>query len=78
MPFGIKCIFTVAAILVGITFYFIDSKANNAGPDWIWRGGKNDFFRNMICKEDGSFRKYTKAGAYLWFALFILIIWLTP
>ncbi|MCA9005163.1 MAG: hypothetical protein KDA70_07790 [Planctomycetaceae bacterium] len=76
MPIGVKCLFTAAVVLVGILIYFIDPDADNAGPDWLWSGGKKDPFRNLICREDGTLRKQTKLSIYLWFELVLIIMWL--
>ncbi len=76
MPMGVKFLFTAAAVIFGILIYFIDPHANNAGPDWLWSGGKKDPFRNLICCEDGTLRKHTKLGTYLWIELCLFILWL--
>ena len=33
-----------------------------AGPDWMWRLGRKDPVRNMLFREDGSWRRYAKLG----------------
>jgi len=76
MPLGVKCLFTVAAVLFAIAIYFIDPNANNAGPDWIWQGGKKNPIRNLLCREDGTLRKHTKLGTYLWIELWLMLLWL--
>lgn len=68
-------IITVFIVLLGIAICFIDPKANNAGPNWFWRGGKNDLFRNLLCRPDGSFRRYTKLGILIWWAVCLAIFW---
>ena len=78
METGVKLIFTVCVVLIGTAICFIDPKANNAGPDWFWRLGKRDPVRNMICRPDGTLRKYTKLGILIWFAVFLIIIWMLP
>lgn len=76
MPVGVKCLFTVAAVLCAIAIYFIDPHANNAGPGWLWRGRQEDPFRKLIFREDGSLRKHTKLGIYLWFEVWLALLWL--
>ena len=78
MPVEVKYVFTLFTLLVSIGIYFINPKANIAGPNWFWKVGKKDPFRNMFCKEDGTFRKYTKLGIYLWFGIVLTIIWVLP
>ncbi|MEX0774088.1 MAG: hypothetical protein WD042_00090 [Phycisphaeraceae bacterium] len=73
---GIKLLFTAFAIVVGIAICLIDPKADNAGPGWIWRLGRYDPIRNIICRPDGALRRYTKVGILLWFAVFLAMIWL--
>lgn len=73
--YQVKLMFTIFAVVVGIVVYFIDPKANIAGPDWFWRLGKYDPFRNLLCRPNGTFRRYTKLGILLWFALCLSIIW---
>jgi hypothetical protein len=76
MPVGVKIIFTVCVAMIGVAVCFIDPKADNAGPDWMWRGGRNDGFRNLACKSDGTLRRHTKVGILIWFAIFIGGMWL--
>ena len=76
METQVKLIFTVAVVVVSIAFCFVNPKANNAGPDWFWPFGKHNSIRNLICRPDGSFRRYTKLGTLLWFAVFLAIIWI--
>jgi len=74
MEFKIKIIFSIIAFLVMIGIYFIDPKTDNAGPDWIWAGRKKDPIRNILFKNDGSLRKYSKQGlcGFLMFMLFLI------
>jgi hypothetical protein len=76
MPLQVKLIFTCATIVIGVAVLFIDVKADNAGPNWFWRGGKSDLMRNAICRPDGSFRKYTKGGILTCLALLVAALWL--
>jgi hypothetical protein len=78
MGTGIKIIFTIAVALVGMAILVIDTKANNAGADWIWKLGKRDPIRNAICRPDGTLKKYTKLVILIWCAIFLVIIWLVP
>ncbi len=59
MSIGIKVFLTIILALVGALACSIDSKKNNAGPDWIWSG---DVFkiRRAIFHNNGSLRKYVK------------------
>jgi hypothetical protein len=72
----VKIIFTVFAIAIGVAICFIDPKGNNAGSDWFWKGGRHDPIRNLICRPDGTFRRFTKVGILMWFAAFLAILWL--
>jgi len=73
---GVKIIFTTFVLVVGVAICFVDPNANNAGPDWFWGLGKNDPVRNLMCRPDGSLRRYTKLGIFVWFGVFLLILWL--
>ncbi|MAG93380.1 MAG: hypothetical protein CMJ48_06485 [Planctomycetaceae bacterium] len=75
MEHPLKLLFTAAIVLVSIAVCFIDSKADNAGPDSFWRFGRRDLVRRLICREDGSFRRYTKPGILLWFVALAAIVW---
>jgi hypothetical protein len=76
MPIGVKIIFTVALAAVALAFLFVDPQANNAGPNWIWRGGGRDGIRNIICRQDGSLRKYTKQSILaIWLAV-LMLVWI--
>lgn len=76
MPNEVKIIFTIFIVLVGIGILLINPKSNNAGPNWLWRQGKDDLMRTILFREDGSFRRFTKFGSLLFFALFLAMIWL--
>ena len=76
MPTGAKWIFSIALVIIAVAFAFVDPNANNAGPDWMWRGGKNDPIRNLLCDSDGKFYKWTKTGVFLYWIGAILILWL--
>jgi len=78
MGTGIKIIFTIIAVLVGTAIFFVDTKANNAGPNWFWRLGDRDPVRNAICRPDGTLKKYIKLATIILFAIFLLFIWLIP
>jgi len=78
MEIQIKIGFTIAMVLVGIAVLFVNPNANNAGPDWMWRGGKNDILRRLICRPDGTLRPAGKPIILLLFAVFTALIWLLP
>ena len=75
MPVAVKIIFTIALVVVAVAFCFIDPQANNAGPGWLWRGGRRDVVRNIICRDDGSFRKYTKQSSLAFWLMWLLLLW---
>jgi hypothetical protein len=35
---------------------------NQAGPDWMWAGGRNDFIRNLYFRQNGSFRRFGRVA----------------
>ena len=76
MPYQVKIIFTVATLLAAIAVLFINSAAVNAGPDWFWRLGRRDPFRNLFFRRDGTLRRHTKAGILAFFTIFLTAIWL--
>ena len=50
-------------VWVGVLFSFVlglfnPSVVNKAGPDWLWRGGRDDVIRNLYFRPNGSFRRY--------------------
>lgn len=73
-----KIIFTIALAAIAIGVLFVDARADNAGPDWLWRFGKNDPVRNLVCRSDGTLRPYTKAGLLVGFAVVVACLWLLP
>ena len=72
----LKLVFTIISVLAAVVICLIDPQGDNAGPDSLWRLGKRDPIRNLICKPDGTFRRFTKAGILLWFAACLAILWL--
>ena len=78
MSLGIKVFLTVILVLVGALACLIDSKKNNAGPDWIW---SRDVFkiRRAIFLYDGSLRKYVKlivvAMVFFFCGMSIFVVW---
>jgi hypothetical protein len=75
MPFNLKIFFSIACVVVCVLIYFAKSSGNSAGKDWFWRGGKNDPFRKMLFRVDGSMRSYAKACILVLFALFLFALW---
>lgn len=76
MSASLKVIFTVTVCAIGVAVCFIDPKANNAGPDWFWSLGKHDPMRNLMCRPDGTLRRYAKVGMLLWFSFCLLVLWI--
>lgn len=75
MPLGIKLFFTLACAVIGAWICFAKSNGNVAGEDRLWRGGKNDPFRTMLYRVDGSMRSYVKVWILVGFALFLVALW---
>ena len=75
MPITIKIILSTFVALICFGILFINPSTNNAGPDWFWMGGKNDPFRNLLCKSDGTLRAYVKPVFILFCLIFIWLIW---
>lgn len=75
MSMTIKLIVTGAMVLLAIAVLLIDSGADTAGPHWMWRLGKYDPIRNLICRRDGSLRRYTKLAIVLGFAAGLAVLW---
>jgi hypothetical protein len=76
MPHQVKLIFTCETILIAIGVLCINPRANNAKPEGLWLGGRNGSLRNLLCRPDGTLRKYTKPAILLGFALFLALLWL--
>lgn len=75
MPLGVKLFFTIAIVVIGALIYFLESAENGVGPDWLWRFGKNDPFRNLLYRSDGSARRYMKTCIFIIFVLLLLTLW---
>ena len=56
----VAAIATVAAFLT-----------KGAGADWRWKLGRKDPVRNMLFREDGSWRRYGRLGIVL--AIILLV-----
>jgi hypothetical protein len=73
----VKIIFTVFGVVVGLWIWLVRPGPSNAGPDWLWAGwGKRNPIRWLVFREDGSYRRYAKAGILLWFVAYLAILWL--
>jgi hypothetical protein len=44
-----------------------------AGPDWSWKLGRKDPIRNMLFREDGSWRRYGRLGIVLAITLLVYL-----
>ena len=75
MPLSIKLFFTIASVVIGILVCFLSSGKNSAGLDGMWRTGKNDPFRRLLYRTDGSTRRYMKSGILITFALLLFVFW---
>jgi hypothetical protein len=54
-------------VMVGTFFSFLlgifnPYVVNKAGPDWLWRGGREDLIRNLYFKPNGTFRRYGRVA----------------
>ncbi len=76
MPLIAKVIFTIAASVFAVALMFINPNVNNAGPNWMRRGGERNVLRQAICRNDGTLRKHTKLGLLLWISLVLSLMWL--
>lgn len=74
----LKIGFTVAIALVGVAMLFVDPTKNNAGPDRMWRGGKSDILRKLMCRQDGTLRPAGKPIFLALLAVFVGLIWVLP
>jgi hypothetical protein len=57
----------VLGVLVGTFLSFVvglfnPTVVNKAGPDWLWRGGRDDVIRNLYFRPNGTFRRYGRAA----------------
>lgn len=76
MTDNFKLLVSSLIVLLTLGILLIDSKSNNAGPHWLWRGGENDGLRNLLMRDDGRIRRFTKMFILLFFAILLLVIWL--
>ena len=47
---------------------------NKAGPNWTWRLGRYDPFRNVFYRQDGSFRKHGRVALVTGLVLFLCLV----
>ena len=78
METELKICLSIAVFAVGVAVLFVDSGADNAGPSWLWKLGKHDPVRNLICRSIGTLRKYTKHCIIACYLAFISLIWILP
>jgi hypothetical protein len=57
----------IAGMMVGTFVNFLlgifnPASISNAGPDWLWMGGKNDIIRNLYFRPDGCFRRFGRVA----------------
>jgi hypothetical protein len=62
--------FVIAGMMVGTFVSFLlgifnPASANNAGPDWLWMGGKNDIIRNLYFRPRRQLPPLRARGASL-------------
>jgi len=53
----------MAVVSAGVAAYVALISAPNAGPDWLWRGGRFDLVRGIFFRRDGSWRRFGRLGA---------------
>jgi len=74
MPLLIKIILTAIFIIIGGSVWLVKPEnTNNPGPAWMWRG--QSFTKNLLFRNDGTLRSYTRTLFCLCFIAMILIIW---
>jgi hypothetical protein len=73
---AIKIAITALVVAIGTAVCFVDPKANNAGPDWLWRLGKSDPVRVLLFSSNGQLRRFTKLGLLAWFAMIVSLLWI--
>jgi hypothetical protein len=71
-----KTFLTVLIVGIGVAVLFLDSRPDNAGPDWMWRLGRRDPFRKACFPPDGSLRRFFKPAILLWLLLGIALLWI--
>ncbi len=75
MPITAKLALSLVIVAISIGLVAVKANANNAGPDWLWRGGKRDAVRSLLTNPDGSMRRFAKPAALVFFALVLLALW---
>ena len=73
MPIEGKVMFTVFAGVVTSLILFLKM---TSGPDSHWPLGRKQPIRNLLFRNDGSLRKYSKLGMLLWIWGVVAVIWL--
>ena len=75
MPFIAKVVVSLVIVAIATGVAFLDPMANNAGPDSMWRGGRNDSLRNLVMQKNGMLRRATKPIALAFFGFALILIW---
>ena len=70
MAIGTVLFFVVTAAGVALLVFLF---RRGAGPDWFWRLSRHDPVRNVLFRQDGSWRRYGKVGLAIAIALIVLI-----
>lgn len=72
LPVEVAGIFTIVGVPILIAVWFTSGKDSGKG----WSGGKNDPIRRMLYTQDGSHHPEMKPLITLWFAVWLLVIWI--
>ena len=63
-------------LMVIVGLFFVNSKADNRGPSWSYRGGKSDLFYRGLFNNDGSLRGFVKPVLIVCFLAGLLALWI--
>ncbi len=72
---GIRILFTIIVVASMVHVAFLPDGVDLAGPDWKWRGGRKDLDRNLIYREDGSLRRYSRQGLLVFHVVMLVLNW---
>jgi hypothetical protein len=76
MVINLRMVLLISIALLGLGVLLLNSDVDNAGPSWLWRGGKNDGLRHTLMRKDGKLRRYTKPLMVFYLAILFVVVWI--
>ncbi len=73
---GVRILFTIIFVASMVHVAFLPDGVDLAGPDRKWCGGRKDLVRNLIHREDGSLRRYSRQGIIAFHVVLLVLNWI--